>query len=129
MNITNLLCKCHNTIEGTFNDLDKFNFCGVYILSDENDTVVYIGSAYARTIKKRLQQYLRPNDSGNTLGKTIAKQLAGTRKYGEEAKEKVNSAIEIIRSLKIHAIEHKDLEYHLVSTAKPQYNNSGKDED
>ena len=88
MNITDLLSNCHNIVDGTFDDLNKFDFCGVYILSDENDAVVYVGSAYERTVQKRLHQYLRPNNSGNTLGKTIAKQLARSPKYDENAKKR-----------------------------------------
>lgn len=40
-----------------------------------DDEIVYIGSAYGQTIKDRLMQYTRPCDSGNTLEKTIAKEI------------------------------------------------------
>ena len=37
---------------------DELNVCGVYVIYDpKNNEVVYIGSAYARTIKIRLTQY------------------------------------------------------------------------
>lgn len=129
MNTAELLQKYHNIVEGTFNDLSDFDFCGVYILCDKNEDIVYIGSAYARTIKIRLQQYLRPKDTGNTLGKTIAKKIASTTKFDEEAKSMMQEAVRIIQNFKIYAIEHNDLEYQLINLAKPDYNNLGKDED
>lgn len=129
MVIGDLWKSLHNIVEGTFTDLSVFDFNGVYILCDRNEKIVYVGSAYARTIKTRLQQYLRENDSGNTLGKTIAKGLAGSKKYDAAAQEKMDEAISIIKELKIYAIKHKDLEYRIISQTKPQYNNMGKYED
>ena len=128
MDIREVLFKCHNVVEGSFGDLSPFDFSGVYVLCDDND-IVYVGSSYARTIKMRLSQYLRKSDSGNTLGKTIAKQLSGQKKYNELATKKMKDAVEKIKSLKIFAIETKDLEYHLIKIAKPVYNNCGKYED
>ena len=129
MKIIDLWKALYDVVEGTFSDLSVFGFNGVYILCDGNGDIVYVGSAYARTIKIRLQQYLCKRDSGNTLGKTIAKNLAGTKKYDTNAQNKMDEAIEIIKKLKIYAIKHEDLEYHIIKKAKPQYNNIGKNED
>lgn len=73
MNITELLLNLHECTAGDFDHLEKFRFEGVYIICDSNNEIVYIGSAYARTIEIRLKQYISATDSGNTLGKTIAK--------------------------------------------------------
>lgn len=129
MKVQEILSKYDNIVSGDFKKLKIFDFSGVYIISDKKDRVVYIGSAYARTIKVRLQQYLRTHDSGNTLGKTIAKKLSDSKKYDDEAKEKIEEAIEKIKSYKIYAIPHKDLEYKLIQGFKPKYNNCGKGED
>ncbi len=129
MKIQEILSNFHNIVSGDFNDLNVFDFKGVYMICDKKDTVVYIGSAYARTIQIRLKQYLKPLDTGNTLGKTIAKKLSGSRKYDDTAKEKIKDAVKIIKSYKIYAIPHKDLEYELICNSKPIYNNCGKTED
>lgn len=117
-----------NAVQGDFNDLSKFNFRGVYVICDK-DKVVYIGSAYARTIEKRLNQYISETDTGNTLGKSVAKRLSNSQKYDQAAKNKLNDAIKQIRTFIIYAFEHKDLEYQLIELAKPIYNNYGKGED
>ncbi len=72
MKIEDLFLNINNPVYGDFSDLSKFDFNGVYIIYDK-DEVVYVGSAYARKIKKRLKQYISPTDTGNTLGKTVAK--------------------------------------------------------
>ncbi len=128
MKIQDLLLKMSNAVQGDFNDLSKFNFRGVYVICDK-DKVVYIGSAYARTIEKRLNQYISETDTGNTLGKSVAKRLSNSQKYDQAAKNKLNDAIKQIRTFIIYAFEHKDLEYQLIELAKPIYNNYGKGED
>ncbi len=117
-----------NPVYGDFSDLSKFDFNGVYIIC-KKDEVVYVGSAYARTIKKRLKQYISPKDTGNTLGKTVAKELSGSKTYNQEAQAKMNEAIKRIKTFKICALHHEDLEYKLIHLAKPTYNNCGKNED
>lgn len=128
MKIQDLLLKLSSAVQGDFNDLSKFNFKGVYVICDK-DEVVYIGSAYARTIEKRLNQYISETDTGNTLGKTVAKQLSNSQKYDQAAKNKLKEAINKIFAFTIYAFEHKDLEYHLIELAQPIYNNYGKRED
>lgn len=128
MKIKDLFLNINNPVYGDFSDLSKFDFNGVYIIYDE-DEVVYVGSAYARKIKKRLKQYISPKDTGNTLGKTVAKKLSGSKTYNKMAQAKMDEAIETIKTFKICALHHEDLEYKLIHLAKPIYNNCGKDED
>ena len=127
MNIKDFLAEFVKVKEGSFDDLNIFSFYGVYLICDENDEIVYIGSAYARTINIRLSQYLSPSDTGNTLGKSIAKNLSNSKTYGDEAKKRISEACEKIKKYKIYAIEHKDLEYKIINIAKPKYNNLGKE--
>ena len=129
MKLQEILLNYDNVVLGDFEDLDVFDFSGVYIICDKVDNIVYVGSAYARTIKIRLQQYLSPSDTGNTLGKTIAKKLSHSKTYNEKAKERINDAIKIIKKCKICAIPHQDLEYKLIQDIGPKYNNCGKGED
>ena len=127
-NYKNLISNDNNYIEGTFNDLSKFDFKGVYILLD-NDEVVYIGSSYTRNIKERLNQYILETDTGNSLGKTIAKTIAGSTSFDNSAREKMTDAVKKIKNdLKIYAIKHTDLEYTLINDYSPIYNKKGKTE-
>lgn len=129
MNINELLNQHFGIVETNFKNLSKLNFCGVYIICDKDNEVVYVGSAYARSIQARLKQYLSPKDTGNTLGKAIAKSLAQSKKYDENAKLKMKDAIIKIKTYKIFAIKHNDLEYKLIDASKPKYNNIGIGED
>ena len=131
MKVEELLESCINAKYGNFTDLELFNFMGVYIIYEtETQIVVYIGSAYARTISKRLKQYLSSTDTGNTLGKSIAKALAGSETYDICAQGKIFEAVRKIKNdFSIIAIPHKDLEYKLIANANPIYNNNGKAED
>lgn len=54
MKIEELFLEINNAVCGNFNTLSKFDFKGVYIICD-NGEVVYVGSAYARTIEQRLK--------------------------------------------------------------------------
>ena len=128
MKIEELFLKINNAVCGNFNTLSKFDFNGVYIIY-KKDEVVYVGSAYARTIEQRLKQYISKSDTGNTLGKTVAKELSGSKTYNQEAQAKMDEAIERIKTFKICALHHEDLEYKLIHLANPTYNNCGKDED
>ncbi|MGN0546342.1 MAG: GIY-YIG nuclease family protein [Acutalibacteraceae bacterium] len=116
-------------VMGNFSNLSEFCFYGVYIICDSEDDVVYIGSAYARKILKRLKQYLSPSDTGNTLAKNVTKSLLDSSKYHKSANEQIYKAIDLIKSFKIIAIPHENLEYKLIQQAKPTYNNIGKQED
>ena len=98
----------------------NFNFSGIYILCD-GDEVVYVGSAYARSIHDRLLQYTHdPNtDSGNTLVKDIM-----------DIKEmSKHEAIEYIKTLKVYAFENKSLEYRMIEELHKHegmiFNNAG----
>lgn len=128
MKIQNLLLKMCNAVHGDFNDLNQFKFKGVYVICDK-DEVVYIGSAYTRMITERLKQYISETDTGNTLGKSVAKSLAGSCKYDDFAKTKISEAINKIRDFSVYAFKHKDLEYQLIELSQPIYNNYGKGED
>ncbi len=100
-------------VEGNFSDLSKFDFYGVYILSIDDD-IKYIGSAYAQKIKTRLNQYISISDTG---GKSLRKKVDKT--------DPANAIVEISK-WKITAIHNDDLEYKLISIAKPIHNIKGK---
>lgn len=127
MNIRDLLLKESNCVCGNFKELNKFNFKGVYVICD-GDEVVYIGSAYARTIDKRLKQYICTLDSGNTLGRSVARYLFKLKKYDKSAKTKLEKAIVKIKTFSIYAFKYSDLEYKLIEMAKPIYNKYGMGE-
>ena len=131
MLIEELLANYIGVKNGDFNDLTAFNFVGVYVIFEKwTKEVVYIGSAYARNINKRLNQYLCPTDTGNTLGKTIAKTLAGSKTYDANAKLQITNAVSMIKNdFAIIAISHEDLEYKLIKDINPAYNNTGRAED
>ena len=129
MDVTTLFTKHINAQQGNFDDLTNFSFCGVYVLCDTSGEVVYVGSSYVRNIDERLKQYLSTSDTGNTLGKTIAKSLANTDKFDGAAKNKMKEGVEKIKTFKIYAVEHNDLEYKLVRCANPIYNRIGKAQD
>ena len=117
----------YDFVKGDFTNLSKFNFYGVYVIYDNKEEIVYIGSAYARTIKTRLGQYKSATDTGNTLAKSIA-----CKKYNCKSKDltedQKKEAVKDILQFKIMAIKHEDLEYKLIAKAKPRYNNCGKKE-
>jgi excinuclease UvrABC nuclease subunit len=103
------------TKESDFQHLDDLEFNGVYILfdSEKDDEIVYIGSAYGQTIKKRLNQYISSRNSGGDSLRNKVKDIYG------------GNPIEIINKLKIKAIFHEDLEYKLIGIASPKFNKRG----
>lgn len=117
--------KFLDSTEGDFSDLSRFKFKGVYIIQDSNNEIVYVGSAYTRTIEERLKQYLKINDSGNTLRNAICKEEYNVEKVKEISIENKESAVEIIKKFKISAIKHEDLEYKLIEKTHPKYNTAG----
>lgn len=117
------------TTSGDFNNLDVFDFEGVYIIVRDDNEIVYIGSAYGRKIKTRLNQYLKATNTGNTLGRAIAKELSKSKSFDKKAEKRMEEAVEIIKTFKILAIEHHDLEYNLIKNTKPIYNTRGKSAD
>lgn len=125
MKISEIETRYKNITKGTFKDLRTFNFKGVYIICD-NQEIVYVGSAYTRFISTRLKQYLSKTNTGNTLGKNIAKELANVKKYTKSAEEQLENAIEKIKNFNIYAIKSDDLEYELIEKTSPRYNSRGK---
>lgn len=125
MKISELETRYKKITKGTFKDLRNFNFKGVYLIC-ENQEIVYIGSAYSRFISTRLKQYLSETNTGNTLGRNIAKDLANVKTYTVKAKAKIKQAIEKINNFNIYAIKIDDLEYKLIEEISPKYNNRGK---
>lgn len=113
--------------EADFDSLSNLDFVGVYILYDpnKNDEVVYIGSAYARTIKERLSQYISEKDTGNTLIHSIYKKDYSANKVNGITGTQRKEIIKKIKSFKIKAIQHRDLEYQLIQEANPKYNLAG----
>lgn len=127
MDVENLIKK-YQIVESTFEDLSKLDFLGVYIIYDPNNKeVVYVGSAYARTIKERLSQYIKANDSGNTLMHAISKKEYNVDKVKDITAEQRQEAVDKIKKFKIRAIPHNDLEYQLIREAQPKYNSVGID--
>lgn len=128
MDVENLIKK-YQIVESTFEDLSKLDFVGVYIIYDPNnkDEVVYVGSAYVRTIKERLSQYIKWNDSGNTLMHAFCKKEYNVDKVKDITVEQRKDAVDKIKEFKIMAISHNDLEYQLIREAQPKYNSVGID--
>jgi len=120
--------ETYNWVDGNFKDLDNFNFYGVYVIydGDNNNEVVYIGSAYAREVKDRLEQYIHKKDTGNTLMHAICIKDMGVESVKEIKDENSRKAIKQINNYKIKAIKHEDLEYKLIQKAVPKYNTAGR---
>ena len=116
-------------VEGSFNDLSVFDFCGVYLIinPNSNDEIVYIGSAYSRTIEERLTQYTKVNDTGNSLMHAICRKELECKTVNDITDKKKEIAVNKIKTFKIAAIKHEDLEYRLIKTIDPIYNTAGKD--
>ena len=114
-------------VSGDFSDLSTFDFAGVYVLYDENneDEIVYVGCSYSRTIKERLAQYKRPKDTGNSLLKRIL-EVDYNCDIKVASKTQINQAIKYIKSLRIIAIPHSDLETSLIQKCDPKYNDKSK---
>ena len=122
------LMSAYQIVEGDFDDLSKFDFEGVYIIyRDDTQDVVYIGSAYTRTVEKRLKQYISVSDTGNTLMHAICKIDYKVSKVKEITNEQKLLAVQKIKTFKIKAIPHRDLEYQLIRDAFPVYNTVGYD--
>ncbi|MCR3906681.1 MAG: GIY-YIG nuclease family protein [Tenericutes bacterium] len=121
------LIKNFGIIDGDFHSLDAFDFCGVYIIYDPNEKndVVYVGSAYVRTISQRLSQYKKTYDTGNSLMHAICKKDFNVSKVSDISNEQKQDAVEKIHKLKIKAIKHKDLEYQIIQESNPKYNTAG----
>lgn len=68
-------------------DIKKADFNGVYVVLNENDEVVYIGSAYTNrfTIKNRLTIHLNGDKSNATYSKLLNKKREN---ISRECKEK-----------------------------------------
>lgn len=126
MNINDLM-QNFQVVVGDFQKLNIFNFHGVYIIYDPNngDEVVYVGSAYVRTIESRLNQYTKAYDTGNTLMHAICKKDFNVAKVKDITKNQKDEAVKEILKLKIQAIQHNDLEYQMISKASPKYNTAG----
>lgn len=122
------LMSAYQIVEGDFDDLSKFNFEGVYIIYNAaTQDVLCIGSAYTRTIEKRLKQYISVSDTGNTLMHAICKIDHKVNKVKEITNEQKLLAIQKIKTFKVKAIPHRDLEYQLIHDASPFYNTVGCD--
>lgn len=95
----------------------KFKYCGVYILTDEDNQIVYIGSSYARTVRERLLQYQQENGTGNC---TLYKDLIDGGKCSK------TNARDYIKSLTANAFFDESLEYKLINLADGVVNIAGK---
>lgn len=89
----------------------NFKFHGVYILTDteKDEEVIYVGSAYVRTVHERLLQYTSDKDTGNTLIKDL---------IDLEFVSSPNEAVEKIKKLKVYAFKDESLEYKMIGAAE-----------
>ena len=87
----------------------NFNYQGIYILCNDQDEVIYIGSAYVQTVHKRLLQYTSSKDKGNSLLKDI---------IDMKLANDIPTAMEYIEKLKIYAFKNDSLEYKLIRKAE-----------
>lgn len=96
---------------------NTFLYSGIYVLVDQNDEVIYIGSSYVRNLRSRLLQYQQTYNTGN---KTLINDLVEANKTTE------SDANEYIKSLTIYAFEDKSLEYELINMTEGVVNFIGK---
>ncbi len=99
-------------------DIKKANFNGVYIILDENDNIVYIGSAYTNkfTIMNRLKIHL----NGHKSNATIVNYLVNHKKLNpEEAKKRIREQYKFI------AYKCDSIEYKLIEDVDGLYNSKG----
>lgn len=87
----------------------NFNYRGIYILCNDQDDVIYIGSAYVQTVHKRLLQYTSLKDTGNSLVQDI---------IGMKLANDISTAMEYTKNLRIYAFENDSLEYKLIRNAE-----------
>lgn len=99
-------------------DIKKADFNGVYLVLNENDEVVYIGSAYTNrfTIKNRLNIHLNGDKSNATIVNYLIKTEGISRK---DAKKK-------ILEYKFVAYEYDSIEYKLIENVDGLYNSKGR---
>ena len=86
----------------------NFNYQGIYILCNDQDEVMYIGSAYVQTVHERLLQYTSSKDTGNSLIEDI-------KAMGFASD--IQTAMEYIKNLRIYAFKNDSLEYKLIRKA------------
>lgn len=69
--------KCRTKVKGNLNreDIKKADFNGIYVILNENDEIVYIGSAYTNkfTIMNRLNIHLNGYESNATIVNYLVK--------------------------------------------------------
>ena len=95
-----------------------FLYPGIYVLADQDEEVVYIGSAYARNLRSRLLQYQQKRGSGNS---TLFKDLI------DGGKTTKDNARNYILSLKIYSFKDESLEYILICNTDGVVNIAGND--
>ena len=100
-------------------DIKKADFNGVYVVLNENDEVVYIGSAYTNrfTIKNRLNIHL----NGDKSNATIVNYLIKTEGIFRKDAKKKNS-----EHYKFVAYEYDSIEYKLIENVDGLYNSKGR---
>ncbi|WP_288519989.1 GIY-YIG nuclease family protein [uncultured Brachyspira sp.] len=112
--------KNRKRVKGDLNraDIKKADFNGVYLVLNENDEVVYIGSAYTNrfTIKNRLNIHLNGDESNATIVNYLIKTEGISRK---DAKKK-------ILEYKFVAYEYDSIEYKLIENVDGLYNSKGR---
>lgn len=100
-------------------DIKKADFNGVYLVLNENDEVVYIGSAYTNrfTIKNRLNIHLNGDKSNATIVNYLIKKEGISRK---DAKKKISEHYKFV------AYEYYSIEYKLIENVDGLYNSKGR---
>ena len=112
-----VLKKCEGgPIEGKLSDKDainKANFNGVYIICNEKNEVIYIGSAFTNKFKisDRLNIHLNGHESNGTLVNSIMKQEKLDLNNLEE-RQKIKNIIHDKYSFKAYKFE--SIEYLLI---------------
>ena len=113
--------KCSTKVKGNLNreDIKKADFNGIYVILNENDEIVYIGSAYTNkfTIMNRLNIHLNGHESNATIVNYLVKNENISR---EDAKEKISKQYKFI------AYECYSIEYKLIENVDGLYNRRGK---
>ncbi len=114
--------KCKQVIRGELknkNEIDAADFNGVYIIINENNEIVYIGSAY--TNKFKIKDRLRIHLNGHISNTNIVKHIQDD--YKIKNKDKAKQFMK--ENFRFIACEYESLEYQLMENVPGLYNKKG----
>jgi hypothetical protein len=117
-------------------DANKENLSGtgVYLIMEADNNIIYIGSAYSRSVYERIKQYTGKSRTGNTLANNLmhnelypegSNDLEEEKKTDKQLKEIFDKKVEHIRTLRFIFIPHTDLEYYLIKNTEGLINKRG----